>query len=231
MDIVIYIYQGLTMLDAIGPYEVFRNIPDAKVKFVAKKRSEIAADSKAIFINAKYSIDQVKKADVLIIPGATIGFVREMHDKKVLEWIRQIDKTTQRTLSVCTGSMILAAAGLLKGRKATSHWKPLDMLKDHGAIPVKERFVEDGKYVTAAGVSAGIDMGLYVSSQLAGEDFAKAAQLAIEYDPAPPFDAGSPEKCDGAIIKKAVKKMTEDGMKDLGPMDLMKYGGTLMKLT
>ncbi|MEO1438395.1 MAG: DJ-1/PfpI family protein, partial [Bacteroidota bacterium] len=135
MIIVIYIYPGMTMLDAIGPYEVLRNMEGAEIKFVAKKKGEITADSQMIHLNAKHSIDEIQSADILLIPGSTVGFVREMKDKKVLDWIRAIHATTQKTVTVCTGSIILAATGLLKGKKATSHWKPIDLLAKFGAIP------------------------------------------------------------------------------------------------
>jgi len=120
MEIVIYIYNGMTMLDAIGPYEVLRNIKGAKIKFVSKQKGEITADSHFISINSKYGIDDISKCDILLIPGSTIGFVREMKDKKVLNWIKQINETTKKTVTVCTGSIILAATGLLNNKKENS---------------------------------------------------------------------------------------------------------------
>ncbi|MEL7004162.1 MAG: DJ-1/PfpI family protein, partial [Bacteroidota bacterium] len=128
MTIVIYIYNGLTMLDAIGPYEVLRNVKGAEIKFVSKEKGEVTADSRFVHLNTKYGIDDIKRADILLIPGSTIAFIREMKDKKVLNWISEIDKTTQRTVTVCTGSIILAATGVLKNKKATSHWKPINLL-------------------------------------------------------------------------------------------------------
>jgi len=169
MEIVIYIYNGMTMLDAIGPYEVLRNIKGAKIKFVSKQKGEITADSQFISISSKYGIEDISKCDVLLIPGSTIAFVREMKDKKVLNWIKQINETTQKTVTVCTGSLILAATGLLKNKKATSHWKPLNLLSEFDAIPTRERIVEEGKFVTAAGVSAGIDMAIYLVNLISGE--------------------------------------------------------------
>ncbi|MEZ5056297.1 MAG: DJ-1/PfpI family protein [Saprospiraceae bacterium] len=164
MEIVIYIYDGMTMLDAIGPYEVLRNLKDVNIKFVAKKKGEITADSRLIHLNAKHEIDEIQKADILLIPGSTIGFLREMKDKKVLNWIKKINETTQKTVTVCTGSIILSATGILQGKKATSHWKSIELLSKFGAIPTRERIVEQGKFITSAGVSAGIDMALYLAS-------------------------------------------------------------------
>ena len=144
------------MLDAIGPYEVLRNVRDAEVYFVAENKGEIKADSDFVHINAKYEISDIESADILLIPGSAITFIREMRNKKVLNWIKKIDKTTQWTTSVCSGSLILAATGLLKDKMATSHWKPINLLKEFGVTPKNERIVKQDKYITAAGVSAGV---------------------------------------------------------------------------
>ncbi|MEL6867114.1 MAG: DJ-1/PfpI family protein [Bacteroidota bacterium] len=230
MNIVIYIYNGMTMLDAIGPYEILRNVKGTKIQFVSKEKGEITADSHFIHINSKYGIDEVSKADVLIIPGSTIAFVREMKDKKVLDWIRKMDQTTQRTVSVCTGSMILAATGLLKGKKATSHWKPINLLSEFEVEPVRERIVDEGKYITAAGVSSGMDMAIYLINQLKGEKVAKAAQLAIEYDPKPLFDSGNYQTAEKDIIALAEKIMESDAKKDFSLWEILKNARTLLKL-
>ncbi len=230
MKIIIYLYNGITMLDAIGPYEVLRNMPDAEVYFVAEKTGEIKADSGIIDLNVKYSIDDMKSADVLIIPGSTIAFVKEMKNEKVLRWIKEIDKTTKWTTSVCTGSMILASAGLLTGLKATSHWKPINLLKDFGVTPVRERVVEQGKYITAAGVSAGIDMALYLVNKIVGEDETKAIQLAIEYDPQPIVDSGNYSNADERIRKIAEKKLTKDATKGLGLLGMIKNSKDILKM-
>lgn len=210
MKIVIYIYNGMTMLDAIGPYEVLRNLQNAEIQLVAEKKGEIVADSRFVFLHTKYSIEEVEEADILLIPGSGAAFVREAKNPKILNWIKKIDATTQKTVTVCTGSIILAATGLLTGKKATTHWKVLKMLEKFGINPVSERFVEQGKYITAAGVSAGIDMALYLVAQLEGEDMAKAAQLVIEYDPAPPFDAGRVEHCSEQVVKLAEQQLLKD---------------------
>ncbi|MEM6726224.1 MAG: DJ-1/PfpI family protein [Bacteroidota bacterium] len=230
MQIIIYIYEGMTMLDAIGPYEVLRNMDGAEIKFVAKQRGEITADSQMIHINAKHSIEEIKSADILLIPGSTVGFIREMKDKKVLNWIRAINETTQKTVSVCTGSIILAATGLLEGKKATSHWKPIDLLTKFKAIPTRERIVEEGKFITAAGVSAGIDMAIYLVNQLKGELVAKASQLAIEYDPAPMFQSGNIEAASPEVIEWAEKTMEKGARKELSVLDILKHGNTLRKM-
>ncbi|MEL6254761.1 MAG: DJ-1/PfpI family protein [Bacteroidota bacterium] len=230
MNIIIYIYRGMTMLDAIGPYEILRNVKNAKIKLVAEKKGEITADSQFVHLNAKYSIDEVEKADILLIPGSTIAFIKEAANKEVLNWIKRVDQYTKKTVSVCTGSIILAAAGLLDGRKATSHWKPIDMLSKYGAEPVRERVVRDGKYITAAGVSAGIDMALHLVTELEGEDMAKVAQLAIEYDPDPLYDSGNFSKADPNIIKLAEDQMARDAKKDLSLWEMIKHARTISKL-
>ena len=125
MKIVIYIYEGLTMLDAIGPYEVLKNLPEAEILFVAEEKGEITADSKSAHLVAKHSIEEIREADILVIPGSAITFLREINNQKVMNWITEIDKTTDWTTSVCSGSIILAATGALKGLKGTSHWKAL----------------------------------------------------------------------------------------------------------
>lgn len=220
----------MTMLDAIGPYEILRNLEDVNIKFVAKKKGEIVADSDMVQLVAKYEIDEIKKADILLIPGSTIAFIREMKDQKVLQWIKAINDTTRKTVSVCTGSIILSATGLLKGKKATSHWRPIKMLSDFGAIPTRERFVEQGKFITAAGVSAGIDMALYLANEISGEVSAKVAQLVIEYDPKPMFDSGNYLTADPEVIEKAEKLLEKDARKDFSTWEIIKNLRTLLKL-
>ena len=230
MNIIIYVYNGMTMLDAIGPYEILRYIKGVNIKFVSKEKGEITADSQFVSINSKYSIDDISSADLLLIPGSTITFIKEMKDKKLLNWIRKIDATTQMTLTVCTGSIILSATGLLIGKKATSHWKPINLLSEFGAIPVRKRIVEEGKYVTAAGVSAGIDMAIFIVNKLKGEKAAKAAQLSIEYDPKPLFNSGNYLKADKEIIELSSKIMTNDAKNDLSLWEVLKNSKTLLKL-
>ncbi len=200
MDIVCLLFDGITALDIVGPYEVLQRLPGADVKFVARSTGEIRTDNTFLALVADYSLDEVTRADVLVVPGgfATRALERE---EPLLEWIRAIDTTTAWTTSVCTGSMLLAAAGLLEGKEATTHWASLERLKQYGAIPTGRRVVEQGKIMTAAGVSAGIDMGLTLAARIAGDEFAQGIQLGIEYDPQPPFDAGSLAKAPAPVVE------------------------------
>ncbi|WP_017734119.1 DJ-1/PfpI family protein [Nafulsella turpanensis] len=230
MKIAIYIYNGITMLDAIGPYEVLRNIRGAEVFFVAEKKREIKADSNFVHLVAKYDFDDVSSADILIIPGSTITFIREMKNKKLLNWIKRVDKTTKWTISVCSGSLILASTGLLRGLKATSHWKPINLLKEYGAIPTRERMVVEGKYITAAGVSAGIDMALYLSDKIVGEKETKAIQLIIEYDPKPIYNSGNYSNASEEVVKMAEVKLAMEAKKEIGFLDFLQSGKTILKI-
>ena len=200
MDIVCFLFDGITALDIVGPYEVLQRLPEANVKFTAAKVGEIRTDNRFLALVADHAMDDVTSADVLVIPGGFATRALET-DESVLAWIRAIDATTTWTTSVCTGSMLLAAAGLLQGKEATSHWASLERLRDYGAIPTGRRVVEQGKIVTAAGVSSGIDMALTLTARIAGDDFSKAVQLGIEYDPQPPFDAGSVDKAPPEIVE------------------------------
>jgi len=200
MKIVIPLYEGFTALDAIGPYEVLRSVPGWEVEFVAAARGEVRTDSGAVGLSADRSFAEVGEPEILLVPGG-IGTRRMMEDEELLDWLRRIDATSKWTTSVCTGSLLLAAAGLLEGKRATGHWAWLEPLREHGADPVGGRYVEDGKTITAAGVSAGIDMALYLVGREAGPEVAQAIQLGIEYDPDPPFDAGSPQKAPAPIVE------------------------------
>jgi transcriptional regulator GlxA family with amidase domain len=200
MQIAILIFDKLTALDAIGPYEVLRSVPGWEVRFVAPAKGEIRTDSGHLGLSADYSLDEVTEADIVLVPGGE-GNRLLMEDEAVLSWLRSIDEKTKWTTSVCTGSLVLAAAGLLEGKRATCHWAFLEQLGALGADPVGGRFVEDGKIVTAAGVSAGIDMALHLVGREVGPEVAQAVQLGIEYDPQPPFDAGSPAKAPDPIVE------------------------------
>jgi transcriptional regulator GlxA family with amidase domain len=199
MKTAILLYDQMTCLDAMGPYEVLASVPGNEVWFVAERRGEIRPDTRALGLVADRSIADVEAADILVVPGGNEAKQRE--NEAVLAWIRRIDATTQWTTSVCTGSLILGAAGLLQGRTATTHWMRHDVLRSYGATPTLERVVIDGKIVTAAGVSAGIDMALRLVQRFAGDEMSQAIQLAIEYDPQPPFDAGSPAKAPAPIVE------------------------------
>ncbi|HEY7950021.1 MAG TPA: DJ-1/PfpI family protein [Solirubrobacterales bacterium] len=211
MQIAILIFEKLTALDAIGPYEVLRSVPGWEVKFVGPEKGPVRTDSGALGLSADFGIDEVAEADIVLVPGGE-GNVPLMQDEAVLSWLRRIDGGTKWTTSVCTGSLVLGAAGLLEGRRATSHWAFLEQLGELGADPVGGRFVQDGKLVTAAGVSAGIDMALHLVGQEVGPEVAQAVQLGIEYDPQPPFDAGSPEKAPEAIVELVTAVTGPDAM-------------------
>jgi transcriptional regulator GlxA family with amidase domain len=200
VKVAILIYDGFTALDAIGPYEVLRSVPGWEVEFVGKTRGEVRTDSGAVGLCADRSMAEVTSAGILLVPGGP-GNRLLLEDRELLAWLRDVDRTTTWTTSVCTGSLLLGAAGLLERRRATSHWVYLEQLREYGADPVGGRYVEDGKVITAAGVSAGIDMALYLVGREVGPEVAQAIQLGIEYDPDPPFDAGSPEKAPAPIVE------------------------------
>ncbi|QGG49820.1 DJ-1/PfpI family protein [Lysinibacillus pakistanensis] len=207
MEIVIMLYDGVTVLDAFGPYEVLRIGEGSTIKFVAKNKGLIQLDSKMGYVHADYSFSEVASADILVIPG---GYQQNpMNDKETLDWIRKIHETTKYTTTVCTGSLILGAAGLLNGIEATSHWATYDILHSLGAIPTEGRVIRHGKIITAAGVSAGIDMALNLVAWEWGEDAGKAAQLILEYDPQPPFDSGSPKKASPQLLEQVSAKIKE----------------------
>jgi len=199
MKIVVFTYPDMTALDAIGPYEILSRLPGADLKFVGERAGSIKTDTGFLTLMAETGISEVQSADILLVPGGP-GDRQVRENANILEWIKKIHETTRWTVSVCTGSLILGAAGLLDGLRATTHWTRLDALREFGAEPVEERVVEQGKIITAAGVSAGIDMALYLTSVIAGKEFAQAIQLGIEYDPQPPFDAGTPAKAPAPIV-------------------------------
>lgn len=199
MDVAIVLYPRFTALDAVGPYEVLRNLPGTTVTFVAEAPGELRNDVGSLGLVADARLDELTSPDVVVVPGGP-GQSAQMDDGPLHEWLRAAHRTSRYTTSVCTGSLILAAAGLLDGLRATCHWNYLDQLEAFGATPTSDRVVEQGRIVTAAGVSSGIDMALGLAAHIAGDDVAKAIQLGIEYDPQPPFDAGSPDKAPPEIV-------------------------------
>ncbi|HWH21375.1 MAG TPA: DJ-1/PfpI family protein [Solirubrobacterales bacterium] len=201
----ILIYDGLTALDAIGPYDVLRQVPGWEIEFVGKRPGEIRTGAGSLGLVADRGIAEADHPDILVVPGGDVTAV--MADAELLDWIRAADRDSRWTTSVCTGSLILAAAGLLEGRRATGHWHWLEPLRGFGADPVGGRWVEDGKYLTAAGVAAGIDMALHLVDREVGPEVAQAIQLGIEYDPDPPFDAGSPAKAPAPIVEMVSARM------------------------
>lgn len=200
MKIVIPIFNGFTALDAIGPYEVLSRLPDTKVIFAARKAGAIRTDSGMVAMDVSETLKGVDDPDIVVVPGGR-GTRRLLDDEHLLGWLREVHSGTRWTTSVCTGSLLLAAAGILDGVPATTHWLELDALARLGAVPVKRRVVREGKIITAAGVSAGIDMALALAAEIAGENTAQAIQLSIEYDPKPPFNAGSPDKAPAEVVE------------------------------
>jgi putative intracellular protease/amidase len=201
MDIAIPLYDRFTALDAVGPYEVLSRIPGATVRFLAadgpgSKRTE----TEMLTMETEGTLADLPHPEVIVIPGG-YGTRALMKDEETLDWVREAHATSQWTTSVCTGSLLLGAAGILDGLRATTHWLELETLRGLGAEPARERVVEQGKVITAAGVSAGIDMALVLTARIAGEQVAQAIQLGIEYDPEPPFDCGSVEKAPPEIVE------------------------------
>jgi transcriptional regulator GlxA family with amidase domain len=199
MRIAILIFDKLTALDAVGPYEVLSRLPGAELSFVAKEAGPKRTDTGALGVSADIALGDLPDPEIVLVPGGE-GNRPLMKDNEVLDWLRSAHEGSTWTTSVCTGSLLLGAAGILEGLRATSHWAYRERLREFGAEPVAERVVQDGKVITAAGVSAGIDMGLTLAAEVAGEDVAKAIQLGLEYDPSPPFDAGSPEKAPAPLV-------------------------------
>ena len=199
MDIAIVLYDRFTALDAIGPYEVLSRLPGARVTFLAAQAGPVRTDNGMLTILAEAALRDMPHPDLLLVPGGP-GEVVQRAGGPVLEWLLEADRRSTWTMSVCTGSLILAAAGLLEGKPATGHWLAMEELARLGAQPTSQRVVFDGKTVTAAGVSAGIDMALALVQRIAGPQAAQAIQLGIEYDPQPPFDAGSPAKAPADIV-------------------------------
>ena len=213
MQIAIVLYPSFTALDFIGPYEVLRALPDAEVRFVWHEPGPITADSGVLLVGATHSFDETPAPDVVLVPGGP-GTVTTARDEKVLDWLRRVHPGATWTASVCSGSVVLAAAGLLDGKRATSHWSTLSALKAFGVTPVgDQRIVHEGDVITAAGVSAGIDLGVWLAGQIGGEAKAKAIQLMIEYDPQPPFDSGHMSKASATTKAAATALLGRDMIK------------------
>jgi transcriptional regulator GlxA family with amidase domain len=199
MQVAILVFDGITILDAVGPYEVLTRLPEVDIRLVGTETGPKRTAQGTLAVTADYLLEDVPAPDIVLVPGGP-GEEVLRSDVRVLDWLRSAHTTTRWTTSVCTGSCTLAAAGLLDGVEATTHWASMDDLAALGAVPISERWVQRGRIITAAGVSAGIDMALHLLAVEAGEDQAKAAQLILEYDPQPPFDAGSPAKAPPHIL-------------------------------
>ena len=201
--IAVVLFERLTALDAIGPYEVLQRLPGARVTFVGEQRGEVRTENGFLGLSVDATFEELQSPEVVLVPGG-IGTRALLDNEPLLQWIRKAHETSRFTTSVCTGSLLFAAAGLLKGLTATTHWGAYDILEKLGAEPVAQRVVEhvDRRILTAAGVSAGIDMALRLSELLFDETAAKAMQLMVEYDPQPPFDVGSLDKADTAVMAR-----------------------------
>lgn len=203
LEIAILLYEGMTALDAIGPYEVLSRLPNTTIKLVAKEPGLITTDTHYLALNATFSLSDITAPHVILLPGGSAGTMKIAQDQSALEWIRIAHANTKWTAAVCTGAFLLGKAGLLEGIEATTHWVSTSDLAKYNAIYKPARFVQSGKIITAAGVSAGIDMALYLASQLRGDEVAKAIQLAIEYDPIPPFNSGSIQKASQETVRRS----------------------------
>jgi transcriptional regulator GlxA family with amidase domain len=201
MQIAIVVYDRFTALDAVGPYEILSRLPDARVSFVADRPGPVRADTGFLAVTADQALRELPRPDIVVVAGGP-GTFEQAENETLKQWLRTADATSTWTTSVCSGSLLLGAAGLLRGRRATSHWVALDLLRQYGAEPTGQRVVFDGKYVTAAGVSSGIDMALALVGRIAGDEHAQAVQLLTEYDPQPPYDAGAPEKAPAHLVEE-----------------------------
>ncbi|HEY1250901.1 MAG TPA: DJ-1/PfpI family protein [Thermoanaerobaculia bacterium] len=209
LQIAILLYPGVTALDAVGPWEVFAWLPGAEVRFVGRQVGPVTVEGGTLRLGVTHTLARTPSPDVVLVPGG-MTTPTQMVDDAILDWLRRAHETTTWTASVCTGALILGAAGILKGLPATTHWWKMGVLKILGASPrPEERIVRSGKVVTAAGVSAGIDLALWLAARIAGPDRAQAIQLAIEYDPRPPFDAGHVRKASEATRELAREMMDE----------------------
>jgi transcriptional regulator GlxA family with amidase domain len=207
-QIAIGLYPGFTALDAIGPYQVLTNLPGAEVVVCAARKGDLADDNGLLHLDIAHTFDDIPEPDVLLVPGGLVTRKLARDGDPIVEWIRAAHPHTTYTTSVCTGALLLGAAGVLDGLRATTHWIAYDALRSYGAEPTEERVVDQGKVLTAAGVSAGIDLALTLVARMSGPEVAQAIQLGIEYDPQPPFDAGAPSKAPAEITELVRGLMT-----------------------
>ena len=213
MQIAVLAYDHMTALDAVGPYEILSRLPGAETIVVGEERGPVRCDQRLTLV-ADATLDEVTTPEVVVVPGWSGSKQTDLlRPGPLQDWLRAVDRQTTWTTSVGTGAIILAAAGLLAGRRATTHWLSMDRLAELGAVPTGERVVRDGKYVTAAGVSAGIDMGLTLAAAIADEHTAKALQLLLAYDPQPPFDCGAVNTAPAEIVTtmRALREFIVDG--------------------
>lgn len=206
MQVAIALFPRNTSLDAVGPYDAMQRVPSIEVVFVGHQRGEVRSDNGMLGLTVDATFEEIRKPDVLIFPGG-IGTRTLIHDEAVLAWVREVHTHTLFTTSVCTGALVLAAAGLLNGLTATTHWRARELLESLGATYVPQRVVEHlpERIITSAGVSSGIDMGLRLVELLVNREAAEASQLMIEYDPQPPFDAGALNRASEATRRLALE--------------------------
>jgi len=206
MQIAAVLFPHLTALDIVGPYEVLQRLPGASVVLVGHEVGTVRTENGFLGLSVDAVFEDVPAPDVVVVPGG-VGSRALMHDQRVLDWLRAVHPTTTYTTSVCTGSLVLGAAGLLQGLTATTHWSVLNDLEPLGATPTSSRVVEhlEQRIITAAGVSSGIDMALRLSELLVDDVAAQAMQLMVEYDPQPPFDCGSLDKASPEVIERIVE--------------------------
>ena len=205
------VFPKLTQLDLTGPYEVLARLPDAETLLLWKTLEPVRSEH-GLTILPTATFNSCPTLDLVFVPGGP-GINPLLEDAEVLAFLRRAAAEARYVVAVCTGSLVLGAAGLLRARRATSHWMSRDLLRSFGAEPVAERVVVDGKFFTGGGVTAGIDVALTVAAEIAGKDTAEAIQLGIEYDPAPPFASGSPEQADPAVVA-AVRAGAEPRQRD-----------------
>jgi transcriptional regulator GlxA family with amidase domain len=211
LQIAIVLYPGVTALDAVGPWEVLSRIPNAEIRFVGREQGPVVTEGGALLLGITHTIAETRSPDIVLVPGGSTT-PGQMVDDEVLDWLREVHRTTTWTTSVCTGALILGAAGILKGSPATTHWYKMGVLRIMGATPQPDqRIVRAGRIVTAAGVSAGIDLALWLAGEIAGRAQAEAIQLVIEYDPHPPFDAGHMRKA-SSEVQSIARRMMDDSI-------------------
>jgi putative intracellular protease/amidase len=215
VQIAIPLFDRFTALDAVGPYQVLSGLPGAQVRFLGPEAGPVQTDNRMLTVLAEGRWEDVPAPDVLVVPGG-VGTRRLLADERLLDWVRGAHAGSRYTTSVCTGTLVLAAAGLLEGLEATTHWSERDLLGELGARPVPDRVVEQGKVITSAGVSSGIDMALRLAELLSSPEVARAIQLGIEYDPQPPFDAGSLEKADADTVALVRAVMSQQEIEAAG---------------
>ena len=232
MHIAYVLYRGFTALDLVGPYEVISRWPNAHIHFVASDAGAVETDQGLTVLPTVEAAD-LPRPDLLLVPGAE-NVLPALRDRSLIDWIQQASASAQWVVSVCSGAALLAAAGVLEGRRATTHWAFRENLRAMGVHVVTERVVFDDRVVTAAGVSAGIDMALALTARVHGERLARSLQLAIEYDPRPPFDGGSPEKVDSGTLRLAMRMMLGDAplhrLRSNGRQIIADYGRRILKM-